>query len=59
MFGLGEIQIKYFHKLTSTTQGVDMVSVIHEQLGQEEFNEKFWKGTMYWDDKKGFYSALG
>ncbi|RUS23751.1 hypothetical protein BC938DRAFT_474677 [Jimgerdemannia flammicorona] len=39
--------------------GVDMVSVIHERLGQEEFNENFWKGTMYWDEKKAFYLALG
>ncbi|RIA90415.1 hypothetical protein C1645_769977 [Glomus cerebriforme] len=41
--------------------GLNMVAIVHEILDNEveEFNEGFWKGTVYFDKEKAFYNSLG
>ncbi|KAK9723028.1 hypothetical protein K7432_002236 [Basidiobolus ranarum] len=39
--------------------GIPMYAVVHEELGVEEFNKEFFQGTIYFDENKGFYKALG
>ncbi|KAK9721285.1 hypothetical protein K7432_003549 [Basidiobolus ranarum] len=39
--------------------GIPMYAVVHEELGVEEFNKEFFNGTVYLDEEKGFYKALG
>ena len=38
-----------------------MVAIVHENLDNEveEFNNGYWKGEVYFDEKKAFYTALG
>ncbi|ORY01951.1 hypothetical protein K493DRAFT_312229 [Basidiobolus meristosporus CBS 931.73] len=39
--------------------GIPMYAVVHEELGVEEFNQEFFQGTVYHDENKGFFKALG
>ena len=38
-----------------------MIAVIHERIDDEveQFNNGFWSGDVYFDEKKEFYNALG
>nr|CAG8450821.1 11876_t:CDS:2 [Entrophospora candida]CAG8528960.1 2024_t:CDS:2 [Entrophospora candida] len=50
-----------FKNLISDKMGLRMVAIVHENLDNEveEFNNGFWKGEVYLDEKKAFYTALG
>src|SRR5207248_11365938 len=55
------VRISSRRDLISGKMGLNMVAIIHENLDNEveEFNKDFWKGTVYFDKEKAFYSALG
>jgi len=38
-----------------------MIAVVHERIDDEveQFNNGFWSGDVYYDEKKEFYNALG
>ncbi|KAJ1928769.1 hypothetical protein IWQ60_001769 [Tieghemiomyces parasiticus] len=38
--------------------GLNMVAVVHEELGVEEFQRDFWKGPVYLDEQKRVFTAL-
>jgi len=38
---------------------VNLVGVVHETLGTEEFQSKFFAGKVYLDDERAFFNLLG
>jgi len=55
------VRISSQRDLISGKIGLNMVAIVHENLDNEieEFNNGFWKGTVYFDKEKAFFSALG
>ncbi|KAJ1658758.1 hypothetical protein IWQ61_002050 [Dispira simplex] len=48
------------HRTTIENQwGLQMVAIVHEELGALEFQQEFWKGPLYLDADKSMFKALG
>ncbi|CAG8590121.1 4979_t:CDS:2 [Paraglomus occultum] len=47
--------------LITNKLGIPMIAVVHERIDDEveQFNNGFWSGDVYYDEKKEFYNALG
>ncbi|CAG8582360.1 1161_t:CDS:2 [Funneliformis mosseae] len=55
------MRISSLRELISEKMGLNMVAIVHENLNNEveDFNQGFWKGTVYFDKEKSFFSAIG
>ncbi|CAI2172370.1 20072_t:CDS:2 [Funneliformis geosporum] len=55
------VRISSLRELISGKMGLNMVAIVHENLNNEveDFNQGFWKGTVYFDKEKAFFSAIG
>ena len=55
------MRISSLRELISGKMGLNMAAIVHENLDNEveEFNQGFWKGTVYFDKEKEFFRAIG
>ena len=55
------MKLSSLRELISEKMGINLVAIVHENLNNEveEFNQGFWKGTVYLDKEKAFFSAIG
>ncbi|CAG8580537.1 13697_t:CDS:2 [Ambispora leptoticha] len=55
------IKLATYRELITNKLGIDMIAVVHETVRNQvsDFNMDYWMGSIYLDESKGFYRALG
>ncbi|CAG8587379.1 5166_t:CDS:2 [Ambispora gerdemannii] len=55
------VKLATYRELITNKLGINMIAVVHETVGKQvsDFNMDYWKGSIYLDESKGFYRALG